>query len=496
MPASGNLARRIRLSPEPRRPWSLRGASTALVFACISASFTASAQGFVPGDVNSDGAFDVRDFAVLQRAVGALPPGISQLCLVRGDINNDGSLDASDVVSLRRVLAHLDSAVAQLCPAPDDDHDGFSTADGDCDDSNALVNRGAFEIAANGLDDDCDGTGDNPAPGCDAGIPSNASTGLEYARAMDLCSTTLESPPSNLRTWGVISAAFTLPSGSGSPVAVARSVRSSFGSGNLPRSGSAMAVMSTGNAAAVGQTNPPHVAFQGGADLGSSSAFPADWLAANGGSLPNAPGCPEVSGSVARDAIMLTLRIRVPTNARSFRLSGSFLSAEYPEWVCSEFNDFFVVLLDSTFAGSPANPVDKNLAVLANALGAYPVGVNLAFGNTGLFTQCLNGPTGCAEPSVPGVQATCTGTSGLSGTSMDTVNPAPKFASSPGFCGTSNLAGGGTGWLVIQGNVEPGEVIDLRLALWDSSDGWYDAVVLLDDFEWSATSTQPGASAN
>ena len=59
---------------------------------------------------------------------------------------------------------------------------------------------------------------------------------------------------------------------------------------------------------------------------------------------------------------MLTLQIRVPSNAHSFKLSTNFFSAEFPEWTCSSFNDFFVVLLDSTYAGDPPNPMDKNLA--------------------------------------------------------------------------------------------------------------------------------------
>ena len=61
---------------------------------------------------------------------------------------------------------------------------------------------------------------------------------------------------------------------------------------------------------------------------------------------------------------MLTLRVRVPTNAQSFKLSTNFFSAEFPEYTCSQFNDFFVVLLDSTYAGMPDEPDRQEPRVL------------------------------------------------------------------------------------------------------------------------------------
>src|SRR5690606_30427937 len=104
--------------------------------------------------------------------------------------------------------------------------------------------------------------------------------------------------------------------------------------------------------------NPPYqdfVSYEGT----KSSPFPADFVAANGGSLPNAPGCPEPAGSTANDPVMLTMKLRVPTNARSFSLRSNFFSSEFPEYTCSPYNDFFVILIDSM---STDNPADKNLA--------------------------------------------------------------------------------------------------------------------------------------
>jgi hypothetical protein len=394
----------------------------------------------------------------------------------------------------------------------DTDGDGWTTCHGDCCDAPGLcpgadparVNPGAFEVGGNGVEDDCDAaTPDTGLAVCDASLASNSSVALDYARAVDLCSFTVEAPPLAQRKWGVISAGFLLADGTGTPAANSRSIRSSFGS-NVPLAGGRVAVLSTGNAAAQGQTNPPWInPQQPGVDTGATSGPPADWLAANGGTVPSTPGCPDPQGgTTATDPTLLKLRVRVPTNAHSFSVRAFFYSSEYPEYVCSPFNDSFLTLLDSQFlpgSGESPNPADKNLAFYdPPPAGApfLPVGGNLAYGNTGLFTQCKNGPIGCATTSgaVPGTISTCVDTTQLTGTGFDLANPGPKFAGDPGYCGSNNLLGGGTGWLRVSGNVEPGETIELRFVLWDAGDPWYDSVVLLDDFRWSVMRTTAGTT--
>ena len=183
---------------------------------------------------------------------------------------------------------------------------------------------------------------------------------------------------------------------------------------------------------------------------------------------------------------MLTLTIRVPTNAKSFKLATNFFSSEFPEYTCSAFNDFFVVLLDSAYSGTPANPSDKNLAFYqpSGTMTKYPVGVNLAAGNTGLFTQCVNGAVGCAPGSTAGSITTCQNTTQLAGTGLDTPTA--------GQCDANSMQGGGTGWLETSGNVNPGEVIKLRIAIWDTSDHVLDSLAIVDGFEWLVDASQPG----
>lgn len=411
-------------------------------------------------------------------------------------------LQAALVLVLLGGAGPRDSAAA---PCVDTDGDGWTDCDGDCCDepgecgdvAPADVNPGAFEVVGNAVDDDCSAlTSDTAADICDAPLPSNTSQPLDYARAIDLCSFTVESPPLAERKWGVISAALTLADGTGTPAAASRSIRPNFGSNVFPHGGTKIAVLSTGHAAAPAHTSPNWVNPQenvGGANMGTSSPVPADWLVANDGKVPVPPPCLGESQTVAQDPVLLKLRIRVPTNARSFSLKAFLFASDYPEFVCEGYSDYFLALLDSGFVSlhrEYATPRDKNIAVHdptpARRGPSHPVSANLAFLDRGLFTQCKNGQVACApEGASISTVSTCTGITELAGTGFDRINPMSAFITVPGYCGENNLLGGGTGWFTIRGNVVPGETIELRLVLWDTGDHLYDSVVLLDDFEWS-----------
>lgn len=371
---------------------------------------------------------------------------------------------------------------------PDDDGDGWTVCGGDCCDvvgpdclNPGLVNPGAFEYPGNTVDDDCDGNIDNALPACDAGLASDSNDPDDYARAIDLCQFTVLNPPNpEDRIWGVIDTGLHLASGAGAPATRSRSIRPGFGTNIVPEFGQRLAVLSSGRAADANDTNPSFASFQDGQSMGTSSAFPADWYAANGNSLPNAPGCPAPDGSTAFNPVMFETQVRVPTNAQSFSVMMYFFSAEYPEYVCTEYNDFFVTLVDST----ANNPADKNIAIYDDGNDLWPVGVNILQAADGLFTQCSNGTIG--QCGVATNYNGCTSTAELNGTGFD-AQGATLYS-----CGYGGRHGGGTSWLQMSGNVTPGEVMNLRFVIWDTSDQIFDSLVLLDDFQWSVQASQPG----
>lgn len=375
----------------------------------------------------------------------------------------------------------------------DEDGDGWGVCTGDCCDvaSGAcsdpeLVNPGAYEFVGNTVDDDCDGNTDEEAPSCDAALASDSADPLDYARALDLCQMTVENPadPKD-RTWGVIGGKFSLADGTGLPAAVSRSIRAGFGDVIGPQKHSRLMVLSSGNAADINDTKPAHVKFEGGANLGTQSPPPQDWWTAIGGKLPNPPGCNVPQVPSANDPIMLKLRIRVPTNAKSFAAKMYFFSAEYPEYVCSQYNDFFVALVDSEADG---NPADKNVAIYDDGNTAWPIGVNLVKVAQGLFTQCQGGEVGCEANGVPPTDYNgCKSTNELKGTGFDSMDNAVCEAG-------QTMIGGGTGWLTLRGNVAPGEIMEIRLAIWDTGGHIFDSLVLLDAWEWSLEPADPGVT--
>jgi len=404
--------------------------------------------------------------------MGEVPPAAEDMC---GNMLDD---DCNNVVD----------------DNPDADGDGYNKCNGDCCDSVGpaclnpnLVNPGAFEVGGNMVDDDCDGIKDNVLGACDAGLASNSAIANDYAKAIDLCQFTVENPPQDMKKWGVISTALLQANDAAHNFTEARSIRSGFGTGGITRQkNSNMAVLSTGNAADQNDINPPYVAFQGSQNAAPNSAAPAVWLAANGGQFPNAPGCPVAGSTTAFDGINLRIRIRVPTNALSFNVQMHFMSSEWPEWVCSNYNDMFITLVQS---GANTNPPDKNIAIYTTPqLQKYPVGVNIAKAAPGLFTECENGTIACLGNNQGAYNNCSAGPNPLAGTGMGYLAQAG--------CGNNDTTGGGTGWLKLAGNVVPGEVMEIRFIIWDTGDQNLDSLVFLDAWEWSLQASQPGVTPN
>jgi hypothetical protein len=421
------------------------------------------------------------------------------------------------------VCSGTDKCVGGKCTACDStttdcDGDGWLQSEGDCCDKPGacgsepkLVNPGAIEVVGNGIDDNCNSLVDLfdnvDTQACDQGLASNSLVPTDYAKALGLCRTTTTNPPLKKdKTWGLIDAQLVRADGTPLGDRSGHSIRTKFGSGILPLQGQSMIVMSNGMASDATQLLPGP---NGGAPAGNnvSRAFQPqssvnintcnnplcikDWLqTANpplkaAGQLPAAPQCGQIQNpNNANDSVMLVLTLRAPTNARAFSFNSFFFSAEFPEFVCQAFNDQYIALVD-TPTGTPspiANPVDKNLMTFIQNGQKWPVAINIAKG-TPVFSVC---DAAAKTQQCQGTQVSSTscslGAGGLAGTGFEKPNA--------GNC----IVGGGTYWLTTAGNVIPGEIVQLRIAIWDVTDSIFDSTALLDGFQWLANATLPGTS--
>ncbi|HMR05810.1 MAG TPA: choice-of-anchor L domain-containing protein [Polyangiaceae bacterium] len=404
----------------------------------------------------------------------------------------------------------------------DCDNDGWLVADGDCCDKSgfcganpALVNPGAFEVVGNGIDDNCNGKVDlfdtEDTFACDTGLTSNSSVPKDYAKALGICRDTQETPANKAdKTWGLISAEILRADGSALGDSTAKSIRTKFGNTIKTLEGASMVVLSSGIASDATQTNPgpSTTGFGGPSNSHSPSSMVniqtctdprciKDWFASANAplkaanALPQAPGCGSSGGfsspAESNDSVMIRLKMRAPTNARAFSFNSYFFSSEYPEFVCSDYNDQFVALVD-TPGGTPsplANPVDKNLLTYTDLTtkSKWPIGINIAKG-TSLFAVCdpavSNSGSFCFEADV-NAQSCKLGVGDLLGTGFE--------ASTPGDC---DVEGGGTFWLTTAGNVVPGGLVELRIVIWDVGDSILDSLALVDGFKWLTNATLPG----
>lgn len=363
----------------------------------------------------------------------------------------------------------------------DQDGDGWTPNQGDCCDvpgtptcdEPVKVNPGAFEALANGVDDDCDpATSDvMPVADCSPAALVTPTSALDLVKAMDLCQFTTESPALPDKIWGVIDATLTLADGSSTPLDLQRGVLAGYGSFVTPKKGATMASISSGTARKEGDAGYVHpqngsmVGQIGNFNASTSVSAPPGYLAAHGGVLPNPPQCPACNGmgcATAFDSARLRVRIRVPTNAQSFSYNLKFYSAEFPEYVCNSFNDFFVTLLTSSWVPDPNDPnqvplpFDRNIATDSQG---NTLSVNNAF--LDVCFPPVNAPPGsCPE-----------GTLDLVGNGM-------------GGWGGNLKDGGGTAWLTNEAPVVPGETIELEFITWDAGDHNVDSLALLDKFKW------------
>jgi hypothetical protein len=303
----------------------------------------------------------------------------------------------------------------------------------------------AFDFPGNGVDEDCNGVADDEPANCDAnGDVANADA-MAAARALGLCRV------AQGQSWGVVSARYVLADGTPGMNATSHGLLPNFGPTVSPREGQTLLMLSSGTA-----RRPGDLGFESpeGAEMGTSSPMPSGFPIAS----PSCPGVMQAPG--ANDAAALEVSIRVPSNARGFRFDFDFYTYEYPDYICSEFNDFFVAVV------SPAPPGSQQGNVSFDSQG-NPVSVN-----NGFLEVCVSQFAG--GKSFPCAR----GPAELQNTGFD-----EPFESGPHAA---------TGWLTTETPVTAGTDITIRFAVWDAGDHVLDSSVLLDNFSWiEGEVTQP-----
>jgi hypothetical protein len=355
-------------------------------------------------------------------------------------------------------------------PTKDMDGDGWSPAQGDCNDCDPNVNPGAIDVVpvagADGgvppqVDSDCSGAFNPPVP-CDTGLALADANANDAAKAIELCQTTASVPASpKLKTWGVINSSYVRADGT--PFAnpgLQVGIQNGWGPNVHPQAGANMVAISSGNA---------RTASQPGA-CGMDSCFGSGPGNPPPGFPQDNPSCPPSLD--INDDVGLELLIRSPTNATGYSFSFKFYSMEYPYWVCDNYNDQFIALVSP----APMGSINGNISFDAMH---NPVSVNLGFFDVcdpsqidNYASDCQAQGGNCPNPPSPYCPS---GTAQLKGTGFDVWDS------------VTNGTAGATSWLKSQAPVKGGSLVTIRFAMWDTGDDAFDSTTLIDDFQWIAT---------
>ena len=325
-------------------------------------------------------------------------------------------------------------------------------------------------------------------PPCDTGLAIDDGQAASFAKAIGICTTAAG------QGFGLVSATYSKAFGSSAPPHAGQwGLLPKFGNVIKPREGATLGALSTGYAREYDNPQGTHdtapsascdwSGLPGSCPVGNASDFvnssPTGPL--QGTNYPTAvapPGFPQSGsscpqGDSVNDMIDVKLVLKAPMDATGFRFDFDFYSSEWPNFVCSTYNDAFIAYLtsadktDNISLDSNKNPIAINNNFLNRCTAGAPLGCNRTDGNS---------------PDAPVSTSTCTGGAAeLDGTGYATLAQT--------LCGNgadvSATLGGATGWLSTEAAIKPGEQFTLELIIWDAGDGILDSTVLIDHFRWT-----------
>ncbi len=386
---------------------------------------------------------------------------------------DDGGLQGVDVVT-----PEGGGTTGGGCVSADDcDGDGYTAAQGDCDDHDKTINPEAYDFPGDNVDNDCDGTKDNPVPNCTGSGSQTAA--LDYARTLDLCpqrATTKTGRPFD----PIVSAQWANVGGmQASPKQIGR--KATFGD-NAARNGADLVGMSTG---VLGDPDP-----RGSANSAIYGGLFPPQIADPCSTLPlNATDCASVNNgtggtATANDYAELKLTVKVPSNANGMSFDFSFFSSEFNEFWNSQFNDtFFALVTTQQIKGANVAKDAKGRAITVNSgyfqlCPAPPGPSGLDPAKTGGLVNCVGQPTDPTKKILGSLHGT-----GFAG---DLLSPPSSNDTTPGTVDPSKtyVYGGGSGWLTSQFGVTPGEQMVIRFIIFDAGDEVLDSAVILDNVTW------------